>query len=155
MEEFMVEFLLLYPWPSINICQCRVSGNNIFEDQGRWKYRFTADETSNKCVPEVDLDEEIVPRLKFYLDDVRMHLVKSKETEALFLNYYGNPLTERTLFDLVMSITLRYAGARVSPQTFRDIWAYNFLEHFPEDYDALAPHLWQQVSSTRRLYGGD
>lgn len=58
------------------------------------------------------------------------------------------------MYLIIMGLTLKYGGKRVSPQSVRDIWAFEYLEHRPEDYDGLALHLWQaDPRGTRLLYG--
>jgi integrase len=51
-------------------------------------------------------------------------------------------------------LTARYAGRRVTPHLFRDIFAVKYLEDRPEDYLTLSKVLWHSnVQTTLGVYG--
>jgi len=178
MKEFMMRWLLLLPWKSQSICQCRCAGNtpNLFkkpvklykdlhlpswatqmkaddDDVELWQYRFDTNETWNGAFIHAVLPRDLISPLEAYLKS-RKQLVKKRSTETLFVNSYGDPLQPRTFGFLITEIALIYAGKRVSPSAVRDIFAYEYLQICPEDFPSLALLLWHQdPETTKELYG--
>jgi integrase len=84
---------------------------------------------------------------KYYTVDVR-------DTLQMCLNRNGGPLTLAEVTSLVSNLTLRYARRRVTPHLFRDIFAYWWLDHHPEDYLTLSKILWHKdINTNLRIYG--
>lgn len=55
---------------------------------------------------------------------------------------------------LVSKLTLRYGGRIVTPHLYRDIFAFMWLEKFPEDYFSLSKLLWhRKINMTLERYG--
>jgi hypothetical protein len=76
---------------------------------------------------------ELFPRdavsiFREYVDHYRPILVsKTEEHFSLFLARNGKPLTQKTLLNLVTSITVRYTGKRLTVKLFRDLAAAQML----------------------------
>ena len=190
MERFLIQWMLVLPWPPTNICQCRIDGENptLFEraidpeDQLMlppwaekayrsnpkmefWQFSFSDKETSNGVPVHAVLPQCLIKPLVDYRDHSRKVLLAKdilnkelglEECETLFLTKNKEPFRAGSVLDLFSSITLRFAQARVSPQVFRDIWAFEYLLCRPKDYFGLALNLWQYDENvTKRLYGSE
>jgi len=190
MERFLIQWMLVLPWPPTNICQCRIDGENpnLFEraidpeDQLMlppwaekayrsnpkmefWQFSFSDKETSNSVPVHAVLPQCLIKPLVDYRDHSRKVLLAKdilnqelglEECETLFLTKNKEPFRADSVLDLFSSIALRFAQARVSPQVFRDIWAFEYLLCRPKDYFGLALNLWHYDENvTKRLYGSD
>lgn len=97
----------------------------------------------------------LVPLLEEYLEHHRPLLLRGTDYGFLFVNRRGGPLTQRQVTILVSNLTMRYKHRRVTPHLFRDIFAYWWLEHHPEDFLTLSKVLWHSdIKTTLRTYGG-
>lgn len=190
MERFLIQWMLVLPWPPTNICQCRIDGENpnLFErpidpeDQLMlppwaekayrsnpkkefWQFSFSDKETSNGVPVHAVLPQCLINPLENYRDHSRRVLLAKdplneelglEKCETLFLTKNKEPFRAGSVLDLFSSVTLRFAQARVSPQVFRDIWAFEYLLCRPKDYFGLALNLWQYDENvTKRLFGSD
>ena len=175
--EFLIRWLLILPWTSLTLCGCRVSGpkRNLFhekveqdgslnlppwaakqvsrnENRRLWQYHFDPSESSNGAHVHAVLPKCLIKPLNKYLP-FREKLIGKLKTETLFVNRLGRPLDRATLQMLVNEITLVYAGKRLSPQAMRHIWAFEYLDYYPEDWDGLALQLWHMdPEQTKILY---
>lgn len=175
--EFLIRWLLILPWTSLTLCGCRVSGpkRNLFHEKAEqdgtlnlppwaakkvsrsknrrlWQYHFDPSESSNGAFVHAVLPKCLIKPLNQYLS-FRKTLIGELKTETLFVNRLGRPLDAGILQLLVNEITLVYAGKRLSPQTIRNIWAFEYLNYCPKDWDGLALQLWHiDPEQTKLLY---
>jgi hypothetical protein len=181
MQKFLMLWMLELPWPTRNICECRldlgIPGKvpNLFQGTAEnideeyltesakeslrsnskiWQFRFSAEETSGCGPVHWVLPDSLIDPLELYLRTCRPNLAKDNAADTLFLNRHSTSLRSATLNALFVEITLRHATTRITPQAFRDIWAFDYLKGHNNDFDSLAPMLWHLNSKkTKELYG--
>ncbi len=176
-DELLLYWLATLVWRQRNVRECRI-GTNLFKaelpplaniarpqwveerlavnphDQF-WQFYFREDETKTGHVVRSILPRRLVPLLEEYLQQHRSLLFRGSDRGTLFLNRADGPLTQHQVNDLVSTLTMRYKRRRVTPHLFRDIFAYWWLEHHPEDYLTLSKMLWHRdIKTTLRIYGG-
>jgi integrase len=178
-DELLIQWLLVLPWRQRNLRECRVGGStpNLFrgtlpalsgitkprwlvdaESRGDgkevWQFHFEPHETKTGNRIHCVLPRTLIPLLEEFLRDHRPHLVQGTDPGTLFLNNDGKPMSTATTRNLVSALTLRYAGRIVTPHMFRDIYAYMWLEKFPEDYLTVSKLLWHKnINTTINIYG--
>jgi integrase len=175
-DELIFSWLIKLVWRQRNIRECRI-GHNLFKaaitpfdsiaipiwtrermkhnpSEECWQFRFGKDETKTKHEVRAILPLKLVPLLEEYLQHYRPTLLSGADPGTLFLNSDGGSLTLRQTADLLSELALRYVHKRVTPHGVRDIFAYHWLEHHPEDYLTLSKLLWHRdIKTTLRIYG--
>jgi hypothetical protein len=179
-DELLMQWMTILPWRQRNIRLCKLASKeangNLFKaeipsfstlatpkwvDEQRksnpkaefWQFYFRADETKTGQVVQSLLPRQLVPILEEYLR-LRPLLVKGEDPGVLFVNLRGHAFNSMGLGDLVAKLTVRYAGRRVTPHLFRDIFAHRWLQDNPEDYLTLSKILWHRnLNTTLQIYG--
>jgi integrase len=180
-DELLMEWLVALPWRQKNIRECRIGlkseGANLFKSEIEqwetvakpqwvqeklranpreqfWQYHFREDETKNGLEVRSILPRRLVPLLEEYLEHHRHLLIRRADPGTLFINQKGARLDQTRMGSWVSRLTLRYAGRRVTPHIFRDIWAYWWLSAHPKDYLTVSKKLWHRsIEITIRIYG--
>lgn len=182
-DALLIEWETVLPWRQRNLRECRIGDEqsaNLFEAElptaGQhvarpkwveeayalnskerfWQFYFRAEETkTGQCVRAI-LPRRLIVALEEYLAKHRPLLVGKSDPGTLFLNRRGGPLTAQQTTELVAELTLKHGGRRVSPHLLRSVFAYKWLENFPEDFLSLSKILWHRdVKTTLRIYGGN
>lgn len=179
-DALLFLWLVTLVWRQRNIRECRIAGSkpNLFKakippftgmtmppwareklmanpDEQFWQIYFRESETKMGHEVRVLLPLRLVARLEEYLDAYRVQLVsKTDPPETLFLNRDGGPLTQLEFCNLIEGLTARYVQKAVNPHLFRDIFAYAWLDAYPENYLTLQKALWHRdIKTTLRRYG--
>jgi integrase len=180
-DELLIQWLLLLPWRQRNIRECRIGlkseSANLFKAEIEqwdtvakpvwvqerlranpheqfWQYHFREHETKNGREVRSILPRRLIPLLEEYLEHHRSLLIRGGDPRTVFMNEDGVRFSDHTMGTLVSKLTLRYAGRRVTPHIFRDIWAYWWLSAHPEDYLTVSKKLWHRnIQTTLRIYG--
>jgi integrase len=119
-----------------------------------WQFQFNVVETKTGIDVHSLLPKQLIPLLEEYLREHRPRLLRSGNPETLFLNRAGRTISRSSMTELVEELTLRYGGKKVNPHSFRDIVAYTWLRHHPEDYFTLSKMLWHSnLATTTEIYG--
>jgi hypothetical protein len=119
-----------------------------------WHFKFSAEETSGCGPVGWTLPGALIDPLEAYLKHHRRVLVKEKSTDTLFVCRTGTAMKSTTLNCMFNEITLKYASARICPQVFRDIYAFDYLRNRNDDFPGLANILWHlNAEKTKVLYG--
>ena len=119
-----------------------------------WQFRFRPHETKNGRGVRGILPRQLIEPLENYLVNYRPVLVNGSDQRNLFVNDSGRPFDPTRLESLVENLTFRYAGRRVNPHLFRDIFAIAWLKDHPEDYLTLSKILWHSnIQTTLQHYG--
>ena len=71
----------------------------------------------------------------------------------MFINSRGKPLTAFALGRLIKSITYRFTGVAFNPHLIRDVWATEYLQSHPGDYETVAHMLGNTVPMVIKSYG--
>lgn len=171
-QELMIRFLLTLVWRNENLSGCRILPDddrpaNLFKgsvvpkpgkDIPGWAnelmriapnihlYQFEFSEEETKAGREVMavLPEILVSYLEEFLTHYRPILICGEDPGTLFVNQWGNAISEQQLEEAVQEATLKYLGKSVNPHLFRDIYAVEYLRD-PDnhaDYLTLSKILW-------------
>lgn len=180
-NALILRWLLVLPWRQRNQRECRVGafklgGNLSMEEispvaavakpkwveealkinphKKFWQFHFGPDETKNGHQVHAILPKQLVGPLEDYLTVYRPLLVNGNDPGTLFLNNRGCAYSKVIIDVTIGRLTARYAGRRVTPHLFRDIFAFKYLEERPEDYLTLSKILWHRnIQTTLRIYG--
>jgi integrase len=119
-----------------------------------WQFRFTEKETKMGNRVHAILPRQLIGLLEEYLREHRMHLLRGSDPMTLFVNRDGQAFTEHLMGTRVKSLTMRFAGAKMSPHVFRDAFAFEWLTTHPDDYLTVSKLLWHtNIQTTLRVYG--
>ncbi len=179
-DELMLMWLSILPWRQRNLRECRIGGPtpNLFK--GRiapfsvvdrptwvveaerinpnaefWQFKFSTAETKTDIEVEAILPRQLIGPLEEYLTCFRPQMLKGNNPCNLFINGDGNEMTQQNVTHVISSLTLRYAGRRVTPHLFRDVVAFAWLKEHPGDYLTLSKLLWHSnINTTIHYYGG-
>lgn len=175
----LMRFLVDLVWPPSCVRTCRVEGKhpNIWKgpvvhepdfsvlpktrealesnpDLELWQFDFPAAETPGVNRARGQFLDEIAAQLEDYVRHHRSNLGIRPETDTLFVNVQGKPLTTRTLNFLVQQLMREYLGKMVTPTSIRPSFKDYWFRHHPKDYEQLytelAHILWQEEDSLRR-----
>ena len=178
-EELLMKWLTALPWRQRNIRECRINGPapNLFKgkippfsdidkpdwvqqeekkspDAEFWQFHFTPNETKTEVDVHALLPRPLIGILEEYLGDYRPRLLRGPDPGTLFLNQEGKAITAAQLVLVVSTLTQRHGGRRVTPHSYRHIFAFAWLKEHPKDYLTLSKILWHSnVSTTIRIYG--
>lgn len=126
----------------------------VYPHETFWQFRFRPAETKNGSMIQAILPRQLIEPLEKYLARHRPILVNTSDRRTLFVNDHGRAFDPTRLGSLVGNLTFRYAGRRVNPHLFRDIFALKWLEDHPEDYLTLSKILWHaNIQTTLQIYG--
>jgi len=180
-NELIMLWLVILPWRQRNLRECRLDGGphpNLYrapiskhssasqpgwlvtQEKNHpgtpvWQIYFSKDETKSKNEARGFLPYELATLVDEYLSH-RAALIPSGKADpgTLFVNEKGDAMTSGAMRTLVESLAATYAGKVVNPHLFRDIVAYEWLEHHPQDYLTLSKLLWHKtVDQTLKVYG--
>jgi integrase len=180
MSELAIRWILTLPWRQRNLREMRVIGNNpnIFKSKipdgieidkpawvlaeeyknpnaKFWLYKFSPKENKTGKTIFCVLPKHLAPILDEYLTNWRPKLVGNKNTETLFVNQRGMPMSATQFGCFISEIALRYGGKRMNPHIFRDVFAFAWLKKYPRDFVTLSLQLWHSdVETTMRHYAG-
>jgi hypothetical protein len=119
-----------------------------------WRMAFGSAETKTKHTVRCFVPGQLTPLLEDYVANHRPHLVGTVDSGTLFVNDRGRAFDAHSLDFRISRITIRYAGRRVTPHLFRDVFAVAWLDDHPEDFATLSKILWHQdIATTMRVYG--
>jgi hypothetical protein len=76
-----------------------------------------------------------------------------KEPTHVFLTKTGWPMRDFHIDNLVKSATYRFTGVALTPHLIRDVWATEYLQMHPGDYETVADRLGNTVPVVIRYYG--
>jgi integrase len=120
-----------------------------------WQIYFSPKETKSKNEVTGFLPRDLAKVLEEYLEH-RAALIPSGRPDpgTLFVNGKGYAMTQASIRLLVQSLSSKFAGTATHPHLFRDIVAYAWLNHHPEDYLTVSKLLWHKsVEFTLKVYG--
>jgi hypothetical protein len=176
-DELLILWLTTFPWPSRCIREARVLGAapNIYkaptprgdasgvppwataECQRNprstfWQFRFDTPETSNAKEVYGFLPRRLILLLEEYVSLHRQYLIRDSDPETLFLDRFGGMMSVWSLMQRVGILTERYIQKKITPEAFRAIFAYDWLDKNPGEHEWLAGFLWMETPSVKKRY---
>jgi integrase len=179
-NELIMLWLVILPWRQRNLRGCRLSGGphkNLYFAPVRnlssvsqpewlveqekvhrrkpvWQICFSVDETKSKNEVQGYLPAELVRLLEEYLNHRPAQIPLGKpDPGTLFVNEDGKAITRSKMTTLVQSLPSTYAETAVNPHLYRDIVAYEWLKHHPEDFLTPSKLLWHKSAQfTLKVY---
>jgi hypothetical protein len=171
-QELIIRFLLTLVWRNENLSECRILPNgdrpaNLFKgpvvlkpgkDIPEWadelmrsdpnvplhQFEFSEEETKAGRPVMAVLPEILVSYVEEFLTHYRPILICGDDPGTLFINQWGNAISQQQLEEAVEEATLKYVGKSVNPHLFRDIYSVEYLRD-PDnhaDYFTLSKILW-------------
>jgi integrase len=179
-DALLMRWLTTLPWRQRNLRECGLGpfseGGNLWQEEvlpqmGKppeveealkanshakfWQFCFRPDQTKTGRAVRGILPQRLVAPLEEYILGYRRILLGDQaDPGTLFLGYWGRPLTSHDVGRIIGGITQKYAGRRVNPHLFRDIYATQWLEERPESYYRLSKILWHADQKTTTLIYG-
>ena len=114
----MIATLAARPIRLANRCSVQLGRNLTYTDNRYW-LRFSSSETKNFLPFDVPLPGALKPSIELYLDEVRPILLRSNDSNFLWISQYGAPLPAQVLGNRIRKWTKKYLGVMVGPQAFR------------------------------------
>ncbi len=98
----------------------------------------------------IPLGKACINAMLMYLQDARVELLSEKSGDALFLNFYGQPMTRQGFWKIIKKYIIELGiDANVTPQTIRHSFALHLLKN-GADADSVSEMLgYSDVSSTK------
>jgi site-specific recombinase XerD len=120
-----------------------------------WQIHFREKETKTSHQVRCFLPRQLIGPLEEYLQLHRPILLQERtDPGTLFSNRAGEPLNSHQVRSIVADLSIRFVGLKINPHFIRDIFAYKWLEEYPEDYLTLSKLLWHKnIQTTLRIYG--
>lgn len=178
-NELLMRWLITLPWRQRNIRECRIGGDspNLFKgpvprfgsvarpgwisdaeakapNTTFWQFRFEESETKTKTRVHAFLPRALILGVEEYMHEHRPHLLRGEDPLTLFVTRNGRAFNTHNMVNRVRTLTMRFAGGKMSPHVFRDAFAYEWLVNHPDDYLTLSKLLWHtNIQTTLRIYG--
>jgi hypothetical protein len=176
-DELLILWITTFPWYPRCIREARVLGSspNIFKvpaplidataippwaiaECGRnaqstfWQFRFATAETPNRKEVNGFLPRRLILLLEEYLSLHRKYLVRDSDPKTLFLDRVGGAMSQLSFMQRIGILTERYLQKKITPEAFRAIFAYHWLDQHPGDYERLAGILWMEIPSVKSRF---
>jgi len=98
------------------------------------------------------LPRRLILLLEQYLSLHRKYLVRDSDPGTLFLDRFGGAMGKLSFMQRIGILTERYLQKKTTPEAFRAIFAYHWLDQHPGDYERLAGILWMEISSVKSRF---
>src|SRR5262245_14611236 len=131
-DVLIVALLTCCPVRLRNLTQIEI-GRHLRRTGSEWQLTFEADETKTRQPLRHVAASALVPRLEFYLAQVRPGFRLAPGRQRLWSGSKGPPLAYETLYSQVCLTTKRLFGVTISPHSFRTIAATALADSSPED----------------------
>jgi len=130
-QALMVAFLAMRPVRRRALLSMTVTGH-LREVSDGYELRFASEDMKDQKARSFPLPKALVPHMQSYLDQHRPLLLGDKQGSALWINQYGDPITEDGLSRELPKITERLFGVALRPHGFRHVAATTIAEQDPE-----------------------
>jgi len=135
-QALMIGFLIANPIRRRTLLLMEFGKHLI--DEGDWyRLKFEADDMKDKRARAFPLAKKLVDPMRLYLDRFRPILLQGKQTESLWINQYGNPITPDGLSRELPKVTERHLGVALRPHAFRHIVATSIAEVDPANVNII------------------
>jgi hypothetical protein len=178
-DQLVMSFPLHLPWRQINLRECGIQSPaavNLFEaaipadiwnevdpplwaktarksnpHRKFWQFVFYEQQAKGRRVIRGLIPPKLVPLLRIYLQRYRHLLIKERDPGTLFLNRAGRAMTQDDMPTLMVGLTSKYIGHRLTPHVMRDIYSEQFLAK-GGSVKQLQRMLWHRDISTTWRY---
>lgn len=106
--------------------------NHIVEIEDGFQLHFSADDMKDDNPHRFWLPHQLVEPMRLYLDLYQPILLGDKQSNGLWINQYGKPLTPDGYARELPKVTERHLGVALRPHAFRHIAATSIAEADPE-----------------------
>lgn len=176
-DELLIVWMTTLPWFPLCIREARLLGDepNIFnlpapnvgttgippwavverDNNPRstfWQFQFSRSETPNGMPANGFVPRRLITLLDKYTTLHRRHLLQGADPKTLFLDRFGGRMTAISLMQRVGILTERYLQKKVTPEAFRAIFGYHWLDEHPGDYQGVAGILWIHPASAKSRF---
>jgi hypothetical protein len=132
--SLMLRLWVHIPYRQRNMREMKLGQNLYQTPTGQWRIRFANEElkiATKRGQPNVfDLPfpPTLLETLQVYLTVWRPLLVRSEETQEVFLNRYGQPFNRDPLANTVKGHVYSFTGRRWHPHLIRTTWATEWIQ---------------------------
>lgn len=130
-QGLMIAFLVMRPVRRRTLLATSLVGHVQTHTDGFNLFYQSAD-TKNKKAYDFPLPKVLVPHMQRYLEVHRPVLLQGKQSDALWINQYGNPIKPDGFSRELPKVTKRVLGLELRPHAFRHIVATSIAETDPE-----------------------
>jgi integrase/recombinase XerD len=125
-------------------------GRNLHRRAGQWWLQFAANEVKDKGGDGLEfvLPDELTIWLEPYLQDHRPILLRGRTSKMLWVSTRGSDMTERAIYQEVVTATRVSLGIAISPHLFRDCAATTIAMDAPADVEIVARILGHRTLKT-------
>lgn len=130
-QALMIAFLAMRPVRRRALLAMTIT-RHLREVSDGYELRFAAEDMKDQKARSFPLPKVLVPHMQAYLAQHRPLLLGDKQGSALWINQYGDPITEDGLSRELPKITERLFGVALRPHGLRHIAATTIAEQDPE-----------------------
>ncbi|MFC1491573.1 tyrosine-type recombinase/integrase [Nitrospinota bacterium] len=140
-DALMVALLIHCPTMRLaNLAMIRI-GKHLCQLSEGYQLLFAPEETKTRKPFAIPVPASLVPYIDCYLRDHRPTLLGSNDTDRLWINYAGRPLSQKGAYDRIVTVTEQAFGVPINPHLFRDCAVTSVALENPEHIGIAAPIL--------------
>jgi len=155
--SLIIRLLVRRPLRSRNIREMKL-GHNLYQTgYGEWVIEFRGKElkiarrNGRENIYRVTWPEDLLAPLEEFLEKWRPLLDKNGDSEYVFLNQFGAPLSKNWLNRRIQRVIRKHTGRSTNIHLFRDIWATEFLSK-THNFTAAAQMMGDTMETILRRY---
>ena len=140
-DALMVGLLISCPTMRLrNLTGIKI-GQHLIQRSDGWDLRFSGPEMKARKPVEMCVPRELNQYLVRYLDYHRPALLDGAASNRLWITQYGEPMTQKTVFSRISTVTERAFGMPINPHLFRDCAVTFVALNDPKHIGIAAPIL--------------
>ncbi|MFQ5757480.1 MAG: tyrosine-type recombinase/integrase [Acidiferrobacterales bacterium] len=150
-DGLMIALLAVRPLRVSNLASIRI-GHHLVRYGETWLLEFEAHEVKNRQPLELPFPDQLAPYLERYLDHWRPALLRRRETDHLWVTWYGQIMGSKATYRRITKVTERAFGWPLNPHLFRDCAATFIAIEDPEHVRVIGPLLGHASHSTNEKH---
>jgi integrase/recombinase XerD len=151
-DGLLIALLAARPLRLRNLAGLRI-GTHLVEHSEGFGLHIPAEEVKTHTPLELPLPADLVAPLRHYLSVYRPVLLGANEDDHLWINKYGSPMAEQTIYKQVTKLTRAAFGVSINPHLFRDCLASSIAIEDPEHVHVASKLLGHSsIDTTTRHY---
>ena len=143
----MVLLLSIAPLRLKNFSALKI-GPELRQRAGTWLITVPGRDTKTGRPIKAPLPPQITPFLAYYLESVRPKLLRTQNTERLWITWQGKPMSEHSIYLRVTKFTKKELGQPINPHAFRHMAATSISILNPEEIDTARALLGHSTRTT-------